>query len=315
MNTNIAKLICCILTISSYTFSSDKFSNQKSTTTVTCHGLGGSNYNLINKFLHHKIIKAPIIGVKFNDFEKCLGQKHDITKIKVKTSKIELTHNIFLACHSRGGSAALNYLAQENPENVQGILIDGSPADMVDRTQEILYLTGLHFLCPTRAGQEFFLRIMYPGYPKNSTPPYKAITHIKNKSLAAFIVHSKNDTLINFRAGLKNYKAFRQAGFDHAYFLGLEHGGHNHNSDGKDSHIYQTAINSFYKKHGLPYHEEHATLSDQELAALQPSIEEVDEQIKIEEIKLNEKYLAQRTINLSLAINAAFLYAAYKQSK
>ncbi len=163
----------------------------------------------------------------------------------------------------------------------------------------------------SRTHKEWALRQLYPGYPKNSVPPVDAISQIDNKELPVFLVHSDNDEIVNIRAALKNYKAFKQAQFPHVYLCKLQHGGHAHNAKGADNQTYRTALHSFYKQHGLHHDEKQATLDN--LTHLQPTIEDVDRQIATQENKLQEKFKYRRTRNIIIGMHAACILGAFLQ--
>ena len=266
-----------------------------------CHGLHCKTRR-VPGLLSQNIIQEPADNVEFDDTQSCLGQDKDVKKLL----QVLASHpkKCKLHSHSKGGNVIINGLARYNPSNVAAIVIDASPADMLDRVDEIQCSLGV-YLFQSREQKEWILRQLYPAYPQGSVPPVEEIKNIKNKDLPVFIVHSDDDKIVNIRAGLKIYKAFKQAEFPHVYFCRLHHGGHNNNGKGADSHIYRTAIHSFYKKYGFKYDEQHATLQD--LTSLQPSIEEVDKQIEDQEIILQEKFRFRRAVNIAIGIHAAFM--------
>jgi predicted alpha/beta hydrolase family esterase len=301
----IVHIIHCILFASSYLFCA----SEKQPTTLYCHGLNGKP-SKVKSLVERNIIQAPARSFSFDDKKQCLGQANDIETLKNQIEACDENHILY--GHSLGGARIIKGLAQHNFPNVQAIIIDASPADVIDRVHEIQCAAGAYPF-RTRAQKEWILRQLYPDYPKNSIPPVASIFQIRNKSLPVFLVHSENDDIINARAAGQNYKAFKQAQFPHVYLCMLKHGGHNHNTKGADNQVYKTALHSFYKKHNLQYDPKQATLED--LSHLQPTIEDVDKQIAIHENKLQEKFRNQRTLNIAIGIHAAFIITAIMRNK
>jgi len=293
----IANTQLCIFFILNHLFC---LSSNKEPITLYCHGLNSSSKR-IEKLKNLGIIQNPSQSFDFDHSKKDIGQEHDIAILhqQIKNNETYTGYG-----HSRGGCTLIPYLAQHQPPNITALVLDASPADIIDRVDEIQYSYGF---CPfqTRESKEWILRKLYPGYTQNGTPPFQTIKKIQNKSLPVFIVHSHDDQIVNIRAAYKNYKAFKDAQFPHVYLCELNHGGHSKNIEDP---FYKTALHSFYKKHGLPHDPQHATLDN--LTHLQPSVEHINEQIKIQETKLLQRYQTQRSLNLWLGIHTTFLVAA-----
>ncbi len=218
----------------------------KQPTTLYCHGLSCKGER-VQGLIRQNVIQNPAKGFNFNDHKKCLGQADDITTL---AAQIDPDENYILYGRSRGGAAAVNYLAQHNPSNIQALILDAAPADMLNVVDEIQHKVGCLIL-HNKDDKEFAIRVLYPGYPQNSIPPVQAIENIENKHLPVFIVHSHNDRTVNMRSAWQYYKAFKQANFTDVYLCELQYGGHVRNASGSDSHIYKTALHSMYKKHGF----------------------------------------------------------------
>ena len=87
-------------------------------------------------------------GKKPVNLEKMyMGQGPDITALK---NKIDPNESYILYGLSRGGSTIVNYLAQNNPTNIQAIILDAAPADMVSTVNVLQHSIGYKF-APTRA--------------------------------------------------------------------------------------------------------------------------------------------------------------------
>lgn len=279
--------------------------------TFFVHGRDGSPEKL-RTFVKETIVQGPAQAFDLQNGKECpLGQGQDIETINKHTQSIQ---DCKLLGHSRGGAAITNYLGKYNPTNVSMIILDAAPADILNVVDETQYKYGL-FPLVTRAQKEWYLRTLYPNYPKNSTPPVESIADIKNKDLPVFIVHSHNDKVVNIRSAWQYYKAFKQANFSNVYLCELQKGSHNHNADNytldSDSHIYKTALHSVYKKHGFQHDPKQATLQEHEFKKLQPSIEDIDEKLRINQWKLRQ----QSMINIGVATTTLALCIAFMKRK
>lgn len=255
--------------------------------TIFIHGLNGSPKKL-DILIADKIIHSPAKSFDLQNGRQCpLGQGQDIETVK---KHIDGAQDCHVIGHSRGGAAAVSCLGKHNPANVKMLVLDAAPADMLNVIDEKQYKHGL-FPFLTRSQKEWCLQQFHPNYPSNSTPPVEAIADIENKNLPVFIVHSHNDKVVNIRSAWQYYKAFKQANFPHVYLCELKQGGHNHNSNGPDSNIYKTALHSVYKKHEFQHDPELATLQNHEFKNLQPSIEEVDEKLRLNQWKLRQQIM------------------------
>jgi len=272
-------------------------------TTVYCPGLGDSKYE-IHGLVDLGIVQKPAKGIalkKENDAD--LGQLADIETLK---NNLDPKKNHILYGTSRGGSTAINYTATHNPTNIKALIIDATPADMLNVVDEIQYKVGI-FVFWTKSQKEWATRLLFPHFPANSMPPMQAIAHIKNKELPVFIVHSNNDPIVNVRSAWENYKAFKQASFPHVYLCELQECGHMGNSSGPDSLIYKQALHSFYKKHGFQYDKNHAILTESQLLQFQPSIESIDEKLQNNLWKLRHQAMINAGIATTLAVCIAIL--------
>lgn len=236
---------------------------------------------------------SALFGKHVNRAKMFMGQGEDIETVK---KEINSDESYILFGFSRGGAAAINYLAQYNPENIQALILNASPADMLETVNAMQHKMGYKF-APTRADQEYIFTTIFPAYPMNSTPPIDAIAHIKNKDLPIFIVHAQTDTVVHISASWQLYKAFLQAGFTHVYLCQLESGEHKayHNSPDKEKFLH--ALHSFYKKYGFDYNPEYATLSDEQLHELQPTDDEITAKLNDYKNQLVAAYEKQNSLN------------------
>ncbi|MDP3787836.1 MAG: hypothetical protein Q8Q60_00795 [Candidatus Chromulinivorax sp.] len=288
-------------------FHAQFYASEKQPTTIYCHGLGGSQYEF-HGLMQAKVIHEPANGVQFkNERDSCLGHGKNIETLN---DKINPTNEHIFYGISCGGVGIVSWLAKHNSHSAKAVILDATPSDMVNLVEEAQYKIGLWALW-TRAHKEWALHRLFPEYPQQSMPPVQAIAKIKNKNIAVFIVHSQNDPVVDIRAALENYKAFLQADFKNAYICLLEHGGHMNNAFGQDSLIFKQALNSFYKKYSLKYHEEYAILTDEELQQFQPSIEEIDEMLLQNLSKLRKQGL----FNLGIYAAIEHLLATQPQNE
>lgn len=260
--------------------------------TLYCHGLGGSLHEVYG-LVTENVIQYPVQAVAFKKENDCgLGQGMDIETLK---NKISNDAAYILYGISRGGATAINYLADYNPDNIVALIVDATPADIMNIVDEIQYKIGI-FALWTRAQKEWAVRLIFPHYPAETIPPVQAIAHITNKNLPVFIVHSHNDPIVNIRSAWHLYQAFQQADFTNVYLCELQEGRHMSNASGPDSIIYKQALHSFYKKHDLQFDVQYATLTDDQLRHFQPSSNEIELKLFENQHQLRKKGL----INLGI---------------
>ncbi len=284
---NIRLLFVCIILFFDFACCSmEEKQDDSQWETIFVHRLNGSPEDLQlfkdRGFIQGEARSFNLPNGKFSS----LGQVEEITTLN---DQIDPQKTTCLYTQSRGGCTAINLLGKHNPPNVKMLIIDATPADMVNMVDP--QLCGI-FSCLPRSLKERLLRRHHPNYPKNSLPPVQAIANIENKGLPVFIVHSHNDAKVSIQHAYKNYKAFKEANFPNVYLCELQKGKHIHNSDGEDSHIYRTALHSVYKKHGQQYDPEQATLQDTDLQKLQPSIAEINNKIKAKQSCLRRGCIA-----------------------
>ena len=291
--------ICSLLLSSCLLLSSDK----KQPETVYCHGLGGSYFEL-EDCRERGFIQDPSSSFSFDDNGSSLGQGEDIEKIK---QHIDSERNHILYGNSRGAAANISYVGQYNPENISAMVLKSAPADMLNVVDEWQYKIGF-FPLWTRFSKEWVLRTAFPNYPVNSVPPVDAIVQIANKELPVFIAHSTVDEVVNVRSGYQLYNAFKKAGFANVYLCELQESGHNYMTS-KDSDCYGQALHSFYKQHGFKYDKAKAILSPLDFKNLQPTMEEIDKKLDLNQWALRSQSIVNICILSSvIAIGVAIKY-------
>ena len=266
-------------------------------TTIYCHGVCG-DHTQVNYYKDQ--ILEPYKSIKFADAKKPTGininsliyyickkrfNRKNINRDRmflsygkdIETIKNEIDPNeaYILYGLSRGGATIINYVAQYNPENIRALILDETPADMLDVVEKLLFTNKKGKVTPsTPIQREQWLRFFFPLYPKGAKPPFKSIPAIKNKDLPIFLIYAKKPTMFHYPlASLKNYIAFKMAGFKHVYLCEVEENAQK--AKGDDKKLYVQSLHSIYKKYDLPYNPEHAVLTQEELEQLQPTLKEV----------------------------------------
>ena len=230
-------------------------------------------------------------GKSINRNNMAMGYGIDIQTLK---HQIDCDQEYILYGVSRGGATIINYLADYNPKNIAGIILDAAPADVVDSIDFWQHAIGYLF-APDRATQETIFHSLFPAYPKNSIPSVQAIANISNKKLPVFIVNSQDDARVPIASAWELYIAFLQAGFEHVYLCQLTTGVHANYMQGPDKNIYLTALHSFYKTHEFDYNPHYATLKS--LRDLQPSIDDIIEKLSVYKEKMERNYQIQKAKN------------------
>ncbi len=278
---------------SSFLHSSQNCSNNEPIT-LFCHGLGGHRKERIT-LIREQVIHEPTDSFSMSNYQATcpLGYGSDLQALQ---DAMQEDKQYILYGRSRGGFTALNHFISNQPSNVQALILDAAPCDMLNIVDEYQYKCGI-FLFWTQRHKEWIMRQFYPQYPKNSVPPLEKIHLIQDekiKDVPIFIGHSHADRRVNIQSAFQNYKTLKQHGFKNVYLHELEKASHHHNS--KDQG-YKKALQSFYKHHDFTHDSNLATLNDQELQALQPSLDVIEQKISDNQWKLRK----QAIFNISIA--------------
>lgn len=247
---------------------------------------------------------SSLFGKRVNRDNMFMATGQDIDTLR---EQIDPTKKYILYGFSRGGSAAVNYLGQYNPDNVQALILEASPADMVDAVNNFEHSAG-YKLTNNRMQQAQLFNLIFPGYQVDSTPPVENIAHIANKNLPILLIHATDDARVSIDASYQLYLAFKQAGFTDVYFYELNHGVHARYTTGPQKIPYLQALHSFYKKYGFAYNPEFATLDD--LATLQPTVDAIAQKLAAHRNKLTAVYEQQKLFNQKALASFAFALAA-----
>ena len=228
----------------------------------------GINFNR----MIHVICKKAFGKENINRTQTYLGQGEDIETIRrqINPDKPYILYGL-----SRGASAIINYIATYNPTNVLALVLDEAVANVLDIIEKLIFTNKKgEKILSTPIQREQWLRFAFPSYPKQAKHPVENIAAIQNKDLVVFLSYAKNANTFHFPTSTwKNYIAFKRANFKNVYLCELESYGQN--AQGSTKLLYLQRLNSVYKKHNLPYKAEYATLTDEQLLELQPSIQEI----------------------------------------
>ena len=272
------------------------------TTTVYCHGVCGDSsqvndykdmilgdYHAVNfpdtqkpkglsmNKIIHGLCRRLLNKQNINREKMYLGQGEDIETIKNQINP-EKSYILYGLC--RGGAAIINYMAQYNPQNIDALVLDEAPADMLDIVDNIIFKDkdGKRILS-TPIQREQWLRFVCPSYPRQAKAPVNNIAAIKNKDLPIFLSYGIQGSTFHYpTSAWKLYIALKKAGFKHVYLCELEHYGQN--AQGKDKQVYLRSVHSFYKKYNLAYNENYAQLTETDLQALQPTMQDIQKKLR-----------------------------------
>jgi pimeloyl-ACP methyl ester carboxylesterase len=250
------------------------------------------------------------LGKPVNREKSYLGQTQDIESI---SSEIPQENPFILYGVSRGGTAALRYIAQYNPKNLKALIIESAPHDVSHKSLEILQSLRINL------DHKQLMHTLFPAYNPQEPTILECIQNIKNKDLPIMIVHSQTDARVSFQQSVELYYALRLAGFSHIFLVPLPQGNHTFIIDSKsdESITYLTAVHSFYKLYTLPYQHEYAVLTKQQLQILyQPGAATINsflaqELAKLEQAKQRIYYAYALTTSLFVCTSIYFAYYYY----
>lgn len=244
-------------------------------------------YNLNNAIF----TACNFFGKPVNRNAMHMGYDQDIVTLE---QQIEPDKNYILYGVSRGGFAAITYLAEKNPENIQALIIDSAPANIISAVDEFQHAIGYKF-AEDKKTQEYIFNYLFPAYVIDSKPAVENIANIANKNLPVFIVHAKTDTRVHIRSAWQLYIAFLQAGFTNVYLVELDQGKHAYYMQGPDSEKYLQALHSFYKKHNFNYDPTFAIIDNLEI--FQPDIDDILKKITADKHDMQKNYEQQKSYN------------------
>lgn len=226
---------------------------------------------------------CSLFGKSVNRNQMFMGHGKDVVTL---SAQIDHMKEYILYGVSRGGSAAINYLAEYNPSNIKALILDATPADMISPIDTLQNIIGYKF-APNRAMQENIFNFIFPAYEINSISPVNNILNIKNKFLPIFIIHSVEDSKVSVASAWQLYLTFKNNGFTDVYLCQLEKGKHSFALQGPDKNLYMNELHSFYKKYHFNYNKKYANM---DLEDLQPSIENIQKKLDMYKNTLTKIY-------------------------
>jgi len=234
-----------------------------------------------------------------------MGQTEDIAAIDRHVRQIIGHKPMILFGNCRGGTAALNYVAMHNPENLKAMVLEAIPGDLPATLHPILSKAGL----PTHWDQTFF-RFLFPSYPKNPLHFTDAIAKISDKKLPILLFHSRQDATIPFVQALELYSTLKKNGFENVHLVVLP---------GKHVYLlkdceqeYLTAIHSFYKQYGLVHDAWYAT---QDMKSYHYPVDQAEDEIAAYKKSLQEQCKQAGVVVRSVSSIGMATIAAYQKLK
>lgn len=255
--------------------------------------------------LNHTIFKiCDSFGKRVNRNCMHMGYGNDISTL---TSNIDPKKETILYGLSRGGSTIINCLAQENPSNITGVILEATPCDVVSAVESIQHATGIPF-APHRTLQEMFFKIAFPSYKLNTTPTINRIKNIQNKNLPILIIHSQDDRRVHISSSWKLYIELKNLGFTKVYFSELTTGKHGFYIQGeckeKMSHDIQAFIEGITSSNftSMP-------------TSLSPDTQQVQKTLNEYNQTIATQYTIKKIRNSIIAFAGAALYFYARSSK
>jgi len=176
-------------------------------------------------------LKCWLIGIDaagwgfLSDFRRInLGQTADVAcmekAFREMMSSADKPDKVLIYAISRGGQAALNWLALHPHPEVQGLIIEGGLPHL-----ELLLKWQRSWLARwTRVGK--WLLTHFALYDLKGPHGIESVCHIKNKDLPILLVYSKGDLIVPHHCGLELHAALTDANFTEHHLLILKEGGH-----------------------------------------------------------------------------------------
>ncbi len=263
-------------------------------TTLFAHGLGGnqnqayyytgdysSDYIIKNNY---KTFNFPDAQAGFNRRKQVnLGQEKDIETLEYEHYKIiEQDEKTILFGVSRGAATVINYAATvgiKAKNNIPAIILE-SPFDHIKSiVRNKLQSSKLDYDSSVSLGT-LVVKALYPGYNRKGIHPIDVVAQLP-RDIPIIFIHSQKDSLIPIESSLRLYKKLVEAGHQHAYFIETKHGAHANILWSRHGYKYKNSVHAILKKYGLPCKNSFAQDGAELLSELQPTIEQVNEKLKI----------------------------------
>lgn len=263
------------------------------------HGLGANaDYKTFYRF--HKVIvpghhcyayNGPEVvysyNNKFDPTKVVLAQENDIAALEqgLKKDNVTLDHKLIGVGVSKGAATLINAVATEKFPMIKALVLESPFAHASDVAYNVGWLAqyipgGWH------AAQFFMSNFVYPSYNPNGPHPITCAPLVPN--IPILLIHSQKDQLIHVNHSRKLYKALVQTGNKNVYLVETDEGEHANVLNKQDkvtTHLVNRIIQTFYKKHELPWHEPILNPCDTPISLdpYQPSLEFIDDLINQDE--------------------------------
>lgn len=256
------------------------------------HGLGANaDYKTFYRF--HKVIvpnhrcyayNGPEVvnchNNKFNATKVALAQENDIAALEqgLKNDNITPDHKLIGVGVSKGAATLINATATGKFPMIKALVLESPFAHASDIAYNVGWLAqyipgGWH------AAQFFMSNFVYPSYNPGGPHPITCAPLVPN--IPILLIHSQKDELIHVNHSRKLYKALVQTGNKNVYLVETERGEHANVLNKQDkvtTPFVNRIIQTFYKKHELPWHEPILNPCDTPISLdhYQPSLELID---------------------------------------
>ncbi len=244
---------------------------------ITPNGFPNDNYLINNR--HHILISFnyPDAGKSYhiNRKETSLAQKNEVKALDDAHGNIDNQFGVVGLGVSRGASAFLVWLGthpdESKVQNIRALVLE-SPFDSIDSVLRCVIGEKLYKSPRIRAFSHSLVRFFFSKYDKNYITPIEAAPNVP-KNIPILIICSEEDTRVPADLSKKLYDALRATGHDEVHFVKLKHGAHGKLIEGAASETYRNVVHAFYKKYGLPHHEEYAQPGQAILDESQPAVD------------------------------------------
>lgn len=258
--------------------------------TLFSHGLGGNHQQAFyyskdysDQYLFGKYITFNFLDAIRGNKEVNLGQQKDIDTLATQHQQIitnKSQEKTILFGVSRGGAAAINYLAtasNKRRENIAALIIESSYDHISTVVEHKLgnasYIPGLKTIGLS------CVKFLYPSYDKNGIHPIEVVKYLP-KDIPIIFIHSQKDSLIPINASRRLYKKLKQQGHQKLYLIELNYGAHAQILWSRDGDRYKNGLHAIFQLHNLPHNSSFAKKGMKLLRNFQPTLQEINRKIK-----------------------------------
>jgi len=214
-------------------------------------------------------------------WEMSLGQENEVVCLRKACDEIK-DENVVLVGVSRGASAGVVFLGEDDPEKVKAAVLV-SAYDRVSTVFSHHWFTTILSIIPLVTNQslyKFFLLVS--KFKENGLHPITSIDKI-NKKKAILLVCSKKDGTVPYRSTIDLYKKLLEAGHEKSHLLVLDSGRHAKMLKSEEAETFQNVVYSFYEHCGFLSNENDKILAKKgakRFAQCQPDLQQVEKLLK-----------------------------------